>query len=244
MKNFSKNRGSSNRRRSDGGQQKMHSAVCATCSKKCEVPFRPTGEKPIYCSNCFEKEGGGGDRRDNRRDYKEAKKMFSATCTDCGVRCEVPFRPTGDKPIYCSNCFEGVGSSRSTGFKKTSRGDSGLKKDDVALIGEQLISINSKLEKLLLILKPEEKKAIKKDEKPKEKKQPDKKEVKKILTKIEKEKPKEKKVAAKASKKVMAKKEVKKTTKPAKEKKKEVKKSAKPVKEKKVVKKEAPKKKK
>ncbi len=225
MKNFSKNRGPSNRRRNEGDRQRMHSAVCAACGKNCEVPFRPTGDKPIYCSNCFEKEGGGStDRRDNRRDYKEVKKMFSATCTDCGVRCEVPFRPTGDKPIYCSNCFENVGSSRSTGFKKTSRGDGGFKKDDIALIGEQLISINSKLEKLLLILKPEEKKVVVKEEKPKEKKQPDKKEVKKILTKIEEKKPKEKKVVVKVTKKVVPKKEVKKAVKPVKEKKKVAKK--------------------
>ncbi len=205
----------------------MHSAVCATCGKNCEVPFRPTGDKPIYCSNCFEKvEGSSANRRDrdNKRDYKEARKMFSATCTDCGVRCEVPFRPTGDKPIYCSNCFEAVGSSRSTGFKKTIKIEGGLNKSDIALIGDQLISINSKLEKILLVLKPEEKKIVEKDKEPKEKKHPDKKEVKKILTKIEDKKPKKKKITAKIEKKVIPKKDVEKTIKPVKGKKKAAKK--------------------
>lgn len=33
--------------------------------------------------------------------------MFRATCADCGNSCEVPFRPTGERPVYCSNCFGG-----------------------------------------------------------------------------------------------------------------------------------------
>lgn len=28
-------------------------AVCAECAKKCEVPFRPNGKKPVYCRDCF-----------------------------------------------------------------------------------------------------------------------------------------------------------------------------------------------
>lgn len=48
----------------DGGRKRnMHQAVCSQCGKDCEVPFEPTGNKPVYCSNCFEKHGGGGDSR-------------------------------------------------------------------------------------------------------------------------------------------------------------------------------------
>jgi CxxC-x17-CxxC domain-containing protein len=35
----------------------MHKAICDKCGKACEVPFKPTSGKPIYCSECFEKEG-------------------------------------------------------------------------------------------------------------------------------------------------------------------------------------------
>lgn len=35
------------------GEKRMFPAVCDTCGKNCEVPFRPTGEKPIYCRDCF-----------------------------------------------------------------------------------------------------------------------------------------------------------------------------------------------
>lgn len=31
--------------------------------------------------------------------------MFSAICADCRKPCQVPFRPSGDKPIYCRECF-------------------------------------------------------------------------------------------------------------------------------------------
>jgi CxxC-x17-CxxC domain-containing protein len=41
--------------------------------------------------------GGGYDRA--------PREMFSATCDGCGREAQVPFRPTGSKPVYCSDCF-------------------------------------------------------------------------------------------------------------------------------------------
>ena len=35
------------------GDKPMFPAVCDTCNKGCQVPFRPTGEKPVYCRDCF-----------------------------------------------------------------------------------------------------------------------------------------------------------------------------------------------
>ena len=46
-----------------GGDREMHSAVCSNCGKNCEVPFEPTGSKPVYCFDCFKKMGGGRDSR-------------------------------------------------------------------------------------------------------------------------------------------------------------------------------------
>jgi len=31
----------------------LHQAVCADCRKSCEVPFRPSGDRPVYCPECF-----------------------------------------------------------------------------------------------------------------------------------------------------------------------------------------------
>ena len=33
------------------------------------------------------------------------REMFTATCSDCGREAQVPFRPNGMKPVYCSDCF-------------------------------------------------------------------------------------------------------------------------------------------
>ena len=38
---------------SDGPAREMHPAVCAQCGKDTMVPFRPSGERPVYCSDCF-----------------------------------------------------------------------------------------------------------------------------------------------------------------------------------------------
>jgi len=34
----------------------MHSVVCAACGVTTEVPFKPTGTKPVYCRECFGKQ--------------------------------------------------------------------------------------------------------------------------------------------------------------------------------------------
>jgi len=31
----------------------LHKAICADCKKECEVPFKPSGERPVYCKECF-----------------------------------------------------------------------------------------------------------------------------------------------------------------------------------------------
>src|SRR3989344_9234910 len=52
----------------DRGPVTMHKAVCDECQKSCEVPFRPSGDKPIYCNECFSSKKGGDDRGP-RRDF-------------------------------------------------------------------------------------------------------------------------------------------------------------------------------
>jgi len=52
----------------DSRRPLLHNAVCDECGKDCQVPFRPSGEKPVYCSDCFEKKGGSdSDRSRDRR---------------------------------------------------------------------------------------------------------------------------------------------------------------------------------
>ena len=37
----------------DRGPREMHPVVCAECGKDTTVPFRPRGDRPVYCSDCF-----------------------------------------------------------------------------------------------------------------------------------------------------------------------------------------------
>ena len=37
----------------DRGPREMHPVVCAECGKDTTVPFRPRGDRPVYCNDCF-----------------------------------------------------------------------------------------------------------------------------------------------------------------------------------------------
>jgi CxxC-x17-CxxC domain-containing protein len=39
-----------------------------------------------------------------KRDFGP-REMSKATCSDCGNECEVPFKPTEGKPVYCKDCY-------------------------------------------------------------------------------------------------------------------------------------------
>jgi len=74
-------------------------------------------------SGGFKGRQGGGDfkRRDSRnsggRDFNrgggfnQPTTMYQAVCSECGQPCEVPFKPSGDRPVYCSNCFKSKDNS-------------------------------------------------------------------------------------------------------------------------------------
>jgi CxxC-x17-CxxC domain-containing protein len=36
-----------------GGPREMFPAVCAQCGQQTTVPFKPRGDRPVYCSDCF-----------------------------------------------------------------------------------------------------------------------------------------------------------------------------------------------
>jgi CxxC-x17-CxxC domain-containing protein len=153
MRNFRDDRRSSGRGFGgrDSRRSEMHQAICADCGRSCEVPFKPSGDKPVYCSECFKKgkdfgsdrQKGRGmgrpDRRDSRRFDTGDRKMYEAVCSECGEICEVPFRPSGDKPVFCDECF-GI-----------SKGDDFRSKQTDKSAG-QFKQLNEKLDKILKVL--------------------------------------------------------------------------------------------
>ena len=149
MGNF--NRDNYSRGNSDRNDRETFRATCADCGKSCELPFKPSNGRPVYCRDCFKKHspeeshgrdsGRGRDAGRGRdrfsRDSRGDKEMFEAVCANCGANCKVPFRPTEGKDTLCSKCFEEKG------------GDSRRSTNGSA---KQLDEINSKLDKILEIL--------------------------------------------------------------------------------------------
>jgi CxxC-x17-CxxC domain-containing protein len=108
----------------------LHTVICDKCGKETQVPFKPTGDKPVYCRECFKltentqssrsdrNDRSRGQRREfNRRD--DGPQMHQAICDKCGKECEVPFRPTEGKPIYCYDCFKKNDEPKAVEFEKT-----------------------------------------------------------------------------------------------------------------------------
>ena len=85
----------------------MHKATCSDCGAECEVPFEPTEGKPVYCKDCFMKRKPKRNFGGNRRNFGgNDRKMHKATCANCKKECEVPFKPTGEKPVLCRDCYQ------------------------------------------------------------------------------------------------------------------------------------------
>ncbi|MFH1194044.1 MAG: CxxC-x17-CxxC domain-containing protein [bacterium] len=136
----------------DGGRPAMHRAICSECGDSCEIPFKPTGDRPVFCSDCFGKQNSGGrsnkfsgERRERPR-FND-KQMHDAICAKCGQDCQVPFRPTGDKAIFCSNCF----GKNDTGSRDSRENNKGKDSGEVM---EQIKMLNAKMDKLIKILTP------------------------------------------------------------------------------------------
>ncbi len=93
---------------------------------------------------------GGSNERSNEK--------YEAVCNECHKTCEVPFRPNGKKPVYCSNCFKGkedvsrtYSSSRESGNKSrpSFRSEESGDNDNLK---RQFTILNTKLDKLINVI--------------------------------------------------------------------------------------------
>src|SRR5512144_380118 len=68
--------------------------------------------EPTRCPSCRAarkaSRQGGGSYSSRGDDYGERapRQMYPAVCAQCGKETEVPFQPRGDRPVYCSDCFQ------------------------------------------------------------------------------------------------------------------------------------------
>src|SRR5919202_283543 len=45
-----------------GGAREMYTTTCSSCGREAQVPFVPRGDKPVYCSDCFQSQRRSNDR--------------------------------------------------------------------------------------------------------------------------------------------------------------------------------------
>ena len=87
---------------------------------------------PSRCSSCraarkAAREGGSAYGSNYSGSYGGTRQMYPAVCAQCGKDTEVPFQPSGDRPVYCSECFKEHSPSRSYsggsrgGYRNSSR---------------------------------------------------------------------------------------------------------------------------
>ena len=111
---------------------------------------------------------GGGDWKDKKSFTKKPydNTMHAATCSGCGNECQVPFKPNGKKPVFCSACYvreeksEGFGEKSNFYEKKSAyqsrphaRPDSRPSLNGITT--EQYKTLNAKLDTILKLLRGE-----------------------------------------------------------------------------------------
>lgn len=104
----------------------------------------------------------GGRREFGRRSFNDDRagdrQMFKTICSNCGKDCEVPFKPSGSKPVYCRDCFRTMGGSDSRrtddkGLRKPNF-DNGGRGSNQPQYREQFETLNTKLDTILKLLNP------------------------------------------------------------------------------------------
>lgn len=116
-----------------GGLSVSYQDKSLTC-RDCGQTFVWTaGEQEFYASRGLLNEPGRcPDCRASRRSAQAAgaysqtgsgwyggpREMFTATCSNCGQEARVPFQPSTDRPVYCSDCFAQMrGQTQGIGYR-------------------------------------------------------------------------------------------------------------------------------
>ncbi len=86
--------------------------VCKDCGN--EFLFSAS-EQEFYAEKGFQNEPGRcpacrRNRKQQRNGYnsrpREDRPVFTTVCAACGQETTVPFEPSGDRPVYCRDCYQ------------------------------------------------------------------------------------------------------------------------------------------
>jgi len=75
-----------------------------------EPAEEPKAEEPKAEEPKAEEPGSGpaapaGDVAEPAGTDQHGRQLYSVKCADCGKQTQVPFKPTGDRPVYCRDCY-------------------------------------------------------------------------------------------------------------------------------------------
>jgi CxxC-x17-CxxC domain-containing protein len=102
------------------GRRRLYENKTLIC-KDCGAPFDFTvRDQMFYAEKGFENEPQRcRDCRTARKSQRGAtsgpngtREMFDVICAQCGESTTVPFRPNGDRPVYCRTCFSAQNALR------------------------------------------------------------------------------------------------------------------------------------
>ena len=60
---------------------------------------------PSRCPQC---RAARKNQKRSNSGYSRERQMYPAICSRCGRETEVPFQPSGNKPVYCKECYRSV----------------------------------------------------------------------------------------------------------------------------------------
>ena len=92
------------------GRRRLYENKTLIC-KDCGAPFDFTvRDQMFYAEKGFENEPQRcrdcrSQRKNTRGQGGSTREMFDATCAQCNVATTVPFKPRGDRPVYCRACY-------------------------------------------------------------------------------------------------------------------------------------------
>ena len=96
--------------------------ICKDCGASFDFSVR---DQMFYAEKGFENEPQRcRDCRNARKSQRSSagaqassfgsgtREMFDAVCAQCGENTTVPFRPRGDRPVYCRTCYSAQNAVR------------------------------------------------------------------------------------------------------------------------------------